>query len=302
MIGEALALFSAFAFAFGTIAIAKAGTQGGGQSGVLLSVMLTGALSFACWVVLGSGTASAAAISPAAVAWFAASGVLATVWGRLTLFFSIQNAGVIRASTIRRLTPFFSVFFAWLLLSEAVGWLKGGGMALIGASFVLLLLDSRRKLDAEVSGPAAPPDIPRGYAFGMACALFYALSYIARKLGLTNFADPYFGALIGSLAALVYYLAGCTVSAGFRTVVRTSLSRPAGWHLAAAVFISVGQISQFVALTHTGVSELALINSFEIYIAAYLAVFVFRMERMPSRMVLFATILATAGVIMTAFG
>ena len=101
MIGEALALFSAFAFALGSVAIAKAMTRGSGESGVLLAVLITGILSAIAWGVVSSSAATSAAMQPASLAWFAASGVLATVWGRLALFKSIHHAGVIRASGTR---------------------------------------------------------------------------------------------------------------------------------------------------------------------------------------------------------
>lgn len=302
VIGEFLALFSAFAFAFGSVAIAKATMVGSGQVGVLLSVLLTGLLALICWLVIGQPLGSVGQITWSAVGWFAVSGVLATVWGRLTLFKAIQNAGIIRASTIRRLTPFFSVFFAWLLLGEQVGWMAGGGIALIGASFVLLIMDGRRKLVEESGGVSAPPNIPRGYMFGILCALFYALSYIARKYGLIELPDAFLGALLSSLAALAYYLVGGTFSTKFRSIIAQSLRRPERWQFIAALCISVGQVSQFIALKYTGVSQLALINSVEIYISAYLAVMVFRMERMPSVAVLVAAALATLGVVLTTIG
>lgn len=300
MTGELFALFSAFAFAFGTVSVAKAGSSGSGT--VLLSVVLTGSFALAGWMALGTGDVSQMWASPTALAWFAASGILATVWGRLTLFRAIEFAGVIRASTVRRLTPFFSVFFAWLFLGELVGVATGWGMALIAASFLLLIVDSRRKLVDPPDRAGQPSDIPRGYFFGVLCALSYALSYIARKLGLTELPDAYLGAMVGSLAALGYYAVGGLFSEGLRKAMADLLVRPGRWHFAAALFISVGQISQFIALTYTGVSQLALINSVEIYIAAYLAVGVFRLESMPSAIVLVATVLATVGVILTAMG
>lgn len=297
MIGELLALFSAFAFALGTVAIARAVAAGAGDSGVLLSVLLTGGLSGVVWLLAGLPASGHEPLSAYSLAMFAASGVLATVWGRMALFKAVQNAGVIRASTVRRLTPFFSVFFAWLLLSEHVGPATLAGVALIGLSFALLLIDNRKTLNAS-----SAPNIRKGYVFGVLCALTYALSYIARKLGLDAYPDPFMGALLGSVAAVGYYLVGCLFSAGFRKAVRTSLDRPGKWQFVAALSISVGQISQFVALRFTGVSQLALINSAEIYIAIFLSVAVFKLEAMPSRIVLTATVLATLGVVLTAFG
>lgn len=300
MIGESLALGSAFAFAFGSVAIAKGAVRRSGESGVLLSVLMTGLLSGLAWLVAGlpRDFYSADIAVWAAIGWFAASGVLATVWGRLTLFKAIQYAGVVRASTVRRLTPFFSVLLAWMILNEDVSAIAGAGMAVIGFSFVLLIIDSRQRLLGERGGA----DISRGYAFGVVCAMSYAASYIVRKYGLIHVPDAFFGAFIGSVAAFAYYLVGCIFSAEYRTVVRQSLQRPDSWHLLAAVCISGGQIAQFAALTFADVSRVAMINSVEIYISAYLAVFVFKTEKRPSNLIVAATVLATAGVILVATG
>lgn len=302
LIGESLALGSAFAFAFGNVAIAKGALRRSGESGVLLSVLMTGLLSGLAWLVVGVPASSYTAENAfwAAAGWFAASGVLATVWGRLTLFKAIQYAGVVRASTVRRLTPFFSVLLAWLILSEDISVAAGAGMAIIALSFGLLLLDSRNRLEDAADRPAS--DLSRGYALGVICASCYAASYIVRKYGLNLVPDAYLGALIGSLAALLYYLVGCLFSAQYRAVVRGSLKRPDSWQLLAAICISIGQIAQFAALTFADVSRVAMINSVEIYISAYLAVFIFKTENKPSMLIVGATIFATAGVILVAAG
>ena len=48
--------------------------------------------------------------------------------------------------------------------------------------------------------------------------------------------------------------------------------------------------------------NVAMINSVEIYISAYLAVFVFETEKRPSILIVAATVLAPAGVILVATG
>ena len=77
---------------------------------------------------------------------------------------------------------------------------------------------------------------------------------------------------------------------------------PEPWQFVAALCISTGQISQFVALSFTGVSQVAVVNSVEVFISAYLAVVVFRTESMPGPLVLAGTLLATAGVVLVAIG
>ena len=173
---------------------------------MLLSIVITGALAAVGWSLEPHVAAEQSGHPAAVVAWFAASGLLATVWGRVTMFKSVHFAGVIRATTIRRLTPFFSVLLAWLFLGDSVSVLTAAGMGLMAGSFAVIYVDNREKLDTLLL-PGA--EIPRGYMFGVLCAMLYAASYVARKRGLDALPDPYFGALIGSAAAVGVFF-GCS--------------------------------------------------------------------------------------------
>ena len=300
LIGDTLAVASAFAFAIASIAIAKAARSKTADNGVLLSIVMTGTLSGLAWCLEETSTLVKESSPLAAVGWFAASGLLATVWGRLTLFKAVLLAGVIRATTIRRLTPFFSALLAWAFLGETITGFGAVGMVLMAVSFALLYGDNRQKLTATEAFRGA--DIPRGYMFGAICAFLYAASYVVRKQGLETLPDPYFGAMVGSAAALMYYMFGCVFSSKFRADVRVSLSRPDRWQFVAAFCISSGQILQFVALNQTGVGRVAIINSVEIFLSSYLAVIVFKTEKWPSALLILATVMATAGVIFVAAG
>ena len=158
MLGEILALASAFSFGLASVAIAKGARTSCGESGVFLSVIITTALSAAGWALTGGSVRAEGALPWTAVAWFAASGLLATVGGRITMFKAIEFAGVIRASTAPRLMPFLSLVLGWLVLGEIITPAAAGGMTLIAASFVLLYIDSRSKL----TGTRAQADITRG--------------------------------------------------------------------------------------------------------------------------------------------
>jgi len=300
--GEALALLAAFSFGLSSVAIAKGAQTSGGQSGVFLSAIMTGLLAGSAWLIFdyGSQTADSWPTALIAIAWFVASGVLATIGGRLTMFKSIEFAGVIRASTTRRLMPLMSLFLGWLILSEQVSGLAGTGMALIAASFLLLYWDNRAKLKISTDDPAQRSLISRGLAFGVVSAFLYATSFIARKFGLVDLPSAFFGALIGALTAIFYYAAAATVSREYRSIVAGALKAPNPWQLLAAFLMSVGQIAQFGALMHTGAGRVAFINSVEVYISAFLAVIVFKTEPMPGRSIFIAMVLATVGVVLMA--
>jgi drug/metabolite transporter (DMT)-like permease len=302
--GELLALFSALAFSFASVAIARGARSGSGESGVFLSAVLTAVLSVVAWSVSHQSISLTGFPDPLWIAagWFAVSGLLATVGGRTTLFKSIEYAGVVRASTTRRLMPFMALLLAWLILGEGISWWAGAGMALIAASFAFLYVENRQAIKTSPEAGRSGLNISRGLAFGFLSAALYASSFIARKFGLGEVPNPYFGALVGSLVALLHYAGGCLVSTRFRSLVWRSFARPDPWQLLAAFCMSVGQISQFAALMRTDVSRVAFINSVEVYLSAALAVLVFRTESPPSRPILVAMALATGGVIMIAAG
>ena len=287
-----------------SVAIAKGARKASAESGVFLSAILTGVLSGAAWMRFPGGAAwdSWEQVAWGAIGWFVVSGLLATVGGRITMFRSIEFAGVIRASTTRRLMPLMSLLLSWLVLDERISLAGGGGMALIVISFVLLYQDNRSSIRTSDDVPQRQAMISRGLAFGVASALLYAVSFIARKFGLASAPSALFGAFVGSLTAIGFYVAAAVVSGRYRSIVANALTMPNPWQLAAALLLSAGQLSQFGALMYTSIGRVAFINSVEVYIAAFLSVAVFGTEKMPGRLVILATIFATAGVLVLAAG
>lgn len=262
---------------------------------------MTGLVSGLAWITFGGGGSTGAGqVTLTATAWFVVSGLLATVGGRITMFKSIEFAGVIRASTTRRLMPLLSLLLSWIIISEQISPVAGAGMALIALSFVLLYWDNRSSLRISTDDRQRAAMISRGLAFGVVSAFLYALSFIARKFGLVDMPDVFFGALIGSITALCFYGGASAVSGRYRSIVKGALTAPNPWQLLAALLMSTGQIAQFGALMLTSVGRVAFINSIEVYIAAFLSVAVFRTDSMPGRLVIIAAIIATAGVVLMA--
>lgn len=298
MTGELLALFSAFAYGMGSVAIAKGASKASVESGVLLSIVMTAFLSGMAWLVAGGGFPAADGALLLVIGWFAVSGLLATGLGRITLYKSIEFAGVIRASTSRRMIPFISLILGWLLLDELISIESAVGMAMIGISFGLLVWSDRRSIWISTTDPVKRTNISLGLIFGLVSAFLYATSYVARKFGLADGPDPFFGALVGSLTAICFYGVAAAVSGRYRSIIRHTVIAPNVWQLLAALLVSLGQISQFGALMFTDIGRVAFINSVDVYIAAILAVFVFKTEPIPGRLIIIATILATSGVVL----
>lgn len=299
MTGELLALVSTFAYAVASVAIAKNTRASTGESGVFLSAIATTIISGLGWITAGNGrNLHAAQFMSSAVAWFIVSGLLATVFGRLTFYKSIEYAGVVRAATSRRLTPFISLFIGWVLFGEKIMVVAAIGMALIGSSYLLLYRESRRKVQIIRDDDHAHGRVSYGLALGFVSAFLYAASYAARKFGLDLMPDSYLGAFSGALTAVVFFLGAAFASERYRTIFRKTLLSPPPWLCLAAILISIGQIMQFVALTYIGIGRVAFINSADVFISGFLAVFVFRTEPLPHRETMAAMALGTIGVIM----
>ena len=70
----------------------------------------------------------------------------------------------------------------------------------------------------------------------------------------------------------------------------------------AAASVSLGQIAQFFALSHTTVTAVAIIGSVEMFIAAWLSAVLLRSERKPGLGFAVASLLALAGTVVIALG
>jgi drug/metabolite transporter (DMT)-like permease len=299
LIGEFLALASTFAFGFASVAIAKNTRASTGESGVFLCAIATTVISGLGWILAGNGrNIQAAQIVPGAIAWFVVSGLFATVFGRLTFYKSIEYAGAVRASTSRRLTPFISLFIGWVLFGETITIVGGAGMGLIGASYLLLYYENRGNVPTARDDCSTHGRVSYGLVLGLVSAFLYATSYAARKFGLQLTPDPYLGAFSGALTAIVVFMGAAFASKRYRTIIRETLLSPPPWLCLAAILISIGQITQFAALTYIGIGRVAFINSAEVFISAFLAVFVFRTEPIPHQAIMLAMAIGTIGVIM----
>lgn len=301
--GEFYAVLSVIAFAFGGVAVAKARRAGPGDGGALLSVVLTAALSGMVWMAAGgqlrSGLAEREGLT--GLAWFAVSGLLSTAAGRSLYFLSVHELGAIRASAVKRAIPFFSVIFGVVLLGEVLTGSKLAGVGLIAISIgALAALDLRV---ARAPSPAGGGVInPMGYAWGIASALSYAASYVARKLGLNIVPDGAFGTFVGALAALIYYAAVAAVSRRARAASVTALTALNGWAVVAALGFSLGQISNFYAIQYTAVSTVGAIQALEVFVSMLIASYILRTEAAPSFSVIAAAAIATLGVLLVIAG
>jgi drug/metabolite transporter (DMT)-like permease len=298
-LGQLLALLSTISFAGGNVFILK-GARGSGDNGVLFSVLVTMVLSCALWLLLEREDPGAGNYAHwwRGIAWFVAAGIFAMVFGRTLLYASIRYLGVARSSSVKRLSPFFSVLLAWLFLGEAItGW-DSAGMLAIAAAFVMLLFKSR---GGSTAGTAAG-HAGISYLWGVGSALAYAFAHIARKFGLMDIDAPVFGTMISAVSGFICFLIAAMFLDRYRHNLRRIFTNLNRWLVLAAFSVSAGQILQFAALYYEKVSTVVMITSLEIFISMFLSVVIFRAEQRPDARVIIAAVAATAGVMAIAMG
>ncbi len=288
-------------FATSNIAVIRGFDGRTRSAGAFVSIVITFLLSFAIWGLMGLSSGWSP-ISATALAWFALAGLLTIFFGRVFLYASIQHLGAVKASAIKRLNPFFSVLLGVLLLGETLNPELLTGMALICASFYVLVrqtLRSGRSPEGRTAGPGALERLKNlGYLYGPVSAFAYASGYVARKQGLLILPDAALGTMLGALTGIVAFVAASQVASSYREDIRQTFTTWNPWLLLAGVLSSLGQLSYFVALNHSSISKIALITSMEVFVTMFLSVVVFRSKEKLSRDVVAAAILGAVGTVL----
>ena len=290
MSGDLFAIASAACFAAANITIVRGAAPGDDDNGAFLSLLVTAAIAGAGWLLVGA-TSGFEPVTAAAIAWFAAAGIFTSFIGRVFMYASIQRLGAMRGSALKRFNPFFAVLLGVLVLGETLSGGMLGGMALILASFALLVYGSltQRGLDPEAPRHGA------GYALGILSGLGYATGYLFRKMGLADAPDPWLGAAIGSLFGAFLFAVTALFNARYARALRAAWRRPNPWLLWAGILSSFGQVFYFAALGSSAISRVALIVSMEVFITLALGALFLRKHETLTFPVASAAVLGVAG-------
>ena len=289
MSGDLFALGSAACFAAANVTIVRGAAPGDDDNGAFLSLLVTAAFAGAGWA-LGGVTAGFAPVTPQALLWFAAAGVFTMFIGRVFLYASIQRLGAMRGSALKRFNPFFAVLLGVLVLGEQLGTAMLAGMALILASFALLVAGSlARAADGASHGHGA------GYTLGIVSGLGYATGYLFRKMGLADAPDPWLGAAVGAVCGALLFALTALFNARYARALRAAFRRPNPWLLWSGILSSLGQVLYFAALNTSPISRVALIVSMEVFVTLALGAVFLRKHETLTLPVALAAALGVAG-------
>lgn len=194
------------ALAYGTSAIyMKIGLQNiPSQVGVIYSVGVNALLaSLVAIFLLGFNPIE---INLQGIIILIVSGLLGPVLGRKALYQAINLIGVNKSSAIKISAPFFSVFLAFLFLSEKINLLQALGMSIVvlGLYFFspIETFDKTSNTD-QINHSIAK----KGFIFSLIAAFCFAAGNTFRKLGLQYIDSAIISLAISTSGAFLFYFA-----------------------------------------------------------------------------------------------
>jgi len=225
-----------------------------------------------------------------AIAFFVASGILASTLGRLLNFMSIERLGVPVSASIIGSSPLFSTIFAVVAIGESVAL-----TTVLGTVFVVIgiaLTSGGNKLGSKLLGSALV--IP------VMSAAFYGASSIVRKVGLNILPDSVLGAFVGAASSLVSFLLYIVTT---KRVAEVRLSRNSvKYFIGSGLAVSAGWLTMFAALSTGSVSVVsALIGTNPLFSLALSLVFLRETEDINRRIAAGAFAIVAGAAIITLF-
>jgi drug/metabolite transporter (DMT)-like permease len=204
-------------------------------------------------------------LSWTALLFFTVAGILTTGLGRLTFFGSITRIGPSSGSAIKNGSPIFTVIFAVLVLAESFSWTSIWGiMMLLGAillqGITFVQLQKKRMKEIVVTTEQQGDFHTQwvGYLLGMLSALSFGIGFGVRKQGLLFLNDAFFGALIGALTSLIFFL----IYEGFRGQLILTIKRNFTvlnpYYLAVGIMTSFGSLFFFLGASHIQVAYVSV--------------------------------------------
>ena len=288
MSGEFYALLAAIANGVAGVAIVRGKASAKGDNGVFLSVLITLLISYILW--MGWGTSSLDTIfapeNIGALAVFAAAGFFSTVLGRITLYRATEQIGAVSTIVLRRLTPVFALPLGFLLVGELPDLTTiSGSLLVILAVIIYLAPDKYWFLEFRTNG----------FLLGIASAIFYAVAYTLRSLGLDTVPDAAFGAFIGALIGCLWFVLRAGISHSPAQRLKALCVDHNRWHMVTAISMSTGQILQFFALKTASVFSVTTIGTLEVFFSAVLGIWLTRTPINRASIFFAAGILSMAG-------
>lgn len=293
--GELLAVASALFYGLSGVMARRGTDQLPWDQGVLISLLVNVCLllpvSLATRFFGGDRQ-----IPVLAVAYFAASGLLGPLLGRICAVGAVSRLGPSRASIYKSSQPLLTTAIALTLMGEtfSAGALVGGLLVMAG---VFCMSGEPRPTTAAHQWEGPPAARITGIALGLGAACGYALANVMRKFGMSAWSAPVPGTTIGALSGMCGL--ACMPGAGRRWQGLWRNWHTGHWSFAFfGLCTAVAQVCFFLSLRYTPVWVATLLVSTEPLMTVALSFIVFNGKERISRWLLASAALIVSGMAM----
>lgn len=229
--------------------------------------------------------------------YFAAAGFFTAFLGRTSLFAGIRRIGSPRAASIKNAAPIFTIIVAVALLGENIDPLSGLGIFIVMGA---LLWQSYRDF-IQFSGSLVRQG-KIGIGLSVLSAVFFGLGQGARKQGISIYADPLAGALIGVIFALFSFMVSEIVLNRRYDTMLNSIKDINGYFILAGFVTALAQISFFISLLFINVSYTSVIAAIEPVVTVLLAKIFLRGEEKIDFQIVLTALLVFLGTVVIVLG
>lgn len=253
--GFFLAFMSAFLFAGSNILIRKGMRLSEKDNGMLVTLFVNFVVLGLSLLIFRLTAHNPSSFNLTGFSLFVLAGLLTTLLGRSMFYAGIRRIGSAGAAAIKNSAPIFTLIFALVILNEKVdGW------PLVGISFIFLGLffqgytlyrGERNSINYL------------GQLFALCAAIGFGVGQGVRKQALGYFNDPFAGAFISSVVALIGFSVIEVWKRGMGESIINHFTIKNKYYILGGLMTSFAVLSFFLSLWFTHVAYVGAIVAVE---------------------------------------
>ena len=278
MLVEMLALFTALGFGLNAVLVRKGLKDSNPATATLVvSAVQVTVLSILLLV-------DPPEINWVAIAYFAASGIMASTLGRTLNYLAINKLGVAVSTSLVGANPLFSTLFAFLFLNESVALttVLGSIMVVVGIAVISGIGETAHFKKTDLLIP-------------LMAACFYAASSTFRKVGLNILPEAVLGAVVGAMMSLIIYPIYLTATQRLGDFRLSKSSLP--YLIVGGVVVSLTWISMFYAFSLGSVSVVSSLMGTSPLFSLILSAVLLKDTEKITKNVIVGSIVIVAGIV-----
>lgn len=292
--GFLFAFLSALGFATNNIMVKKGMNRTPDNDGLFTNIFINAVTIALVAVIYRLASDNPAPINASGVGLFIIAGLFTTFLGRFNYFSSVRRIGPSRGSALKNSSPLFTLLFAVIVLGEYISLLP-----LLGMLILLSGLFVQAWYTFSKGNGRAEPDKSQkiGYLFAITAAFMFGVGQAIRKPGTDLIPDPYFGAAVGALVALISFSIYESRKKGIKTLIEQNFKSNNKFYITAGFCTSFAVLCFFIAVTLTKVSYVGVIAATEPLLTVFFSKFFLKQEEQLSAYVIVSASLVFIGAV-----